>query len=129
MSVCVEVLVQAIRTLVIALALGASPNLAHADRPYGPPFTPAWAAPQLIADPPAAPPGTAVRISGAKFHRYVQAFYGDQPMQVLEVGDRYLVAVIPYHVRHEDFIYVVDNTGRARTAEPFALLRHHHHRY
>lgn len=128
MSICAEVLVQAIRILSLALLLGASTNLAHADRPYAPPFSPAWAAPQLVADPPVAPPGTAVRISGAKFHRDVQAFYGDIPMQVLEVGDRYLVAVIPHHVHHEDFIYVVDNTGRARTAEPFALV-HRHRRY
>lgn len=116
---------RAIQALLISIAAAAGTNVAQADKPadYAPPFTPMWAAPQLTADPPVGGPGTVIQIYGAKFHRQVQAFYGNQPMQVIEVGDRYILAVIPQYVRHEDFIYVVDSTGRARTSEPFALVR------
>ena len=108
----------------ILMAIGALANVAQADRSrYAPPFTPMWAAPQLGAEPRAGAPGSYVRIYGATFHRYVQVFYGDQRMQIVEVGKRYIIAKIPWHVRHDDFIYVIDSTGRARTAEPFALYR------
>lgn len=107
----------------IATTVGVAP--AQADRPrpsdYAPPFTPAWAAPQLEVSPGIGPPGTEVEISGAKFHRGVQAFYGDRPMPIIARDERHLVAVIPARVGGDDYIYVVDNTGRARTAYPFEL--------
>lgn len=111
---------------VIATLLGASP--ADAQRRYRPsdfaePFTPAWAAPQLVVTPDFGPPGTEVQISGSRFHRGVQVFYGDQPMQIVAIGKRHIIAVIPRGVRHADYIYVVDNTGRARTDIPFAIDR------
>jgi hypothetical protein len=105
--------------IVLVMALSTSPARAQRYHGYAPPFTPAWAAPQLHVDPPAGAPGTVVRIGGARFHRGVRVFYGDQPMQILERGDRYVVAVIPPYARGGDFIYVVDNTGRARTQVPF----------
>ena len=109
---------------VAALLMVAAP--AEADRKprpsdYAEPFTPGWAAPLLFVTPDYGAPGMQVEISGAKFHRYVQVFYGDRPMEILAVGKRYIIAVIPWHVRHHDFIYVVDSTGRARSAVPFAL--------
>ncbi|HEU4613864.1 MAG TPA: hypothetical protein VFS15_17345 [Kofleriaceae bacterium] len=109
--------------IVFVMALSTSPAGAQRWHGYAPPFTPAWAAPQLHVDPPAGAPGTVVRIGGARFHRGVRVFYGDQPMQILERGDRYVVAVIPPYARRGDFIYVVDNTGRARTRVPFEVTR------
>ncbi len=106
-------------------------STAHADRRYydAPPFTPAWAAPQLEVRPPVGPPGTQIEISGVKFHSGVRVFYGDVPMPILEVGRRYVVAVIPPGVRGDNFIYVVDNTGRARSVVPFDVVGRHRHRY
>ncbi|MBS1120710.1 MAG: hypothetical protein H6Q90_2938 [Deltaproteobacteria bacterium] len=110
---------------VLSLAmLGATPVAQADDRGrYAPPFTPAWAAPQLGVDPPGGPAGTRVRITGANFHRTVRVFFGDQPMPILERGRGYIVAMIPWHVRRDDFIYVVDSTGRARTVAPFDVIR------
>src|SRR5262245_48723815 len=89
------------------------------DRPYAIPFTPEWAAPQLDMSPRIGPPGTEIYIFGTRFHADVGVFYGDLPMPILERGKRYIIAVIPPHPRRDDFIYVVDNTGRARTDVPF----------
>lgn len=110
----------------IATMLGAGPVEAQRrPRPadFAEPFTPAWAAPQLVVTPEFGPPGARVQISGARFHRGVQAFYGDLPMQIVAVGKRHIIAVIPWGVRHADYIYVIDNTGRARTVTPFAIER------
>ncbi len=107
----------------IAATIGVAP--AEADRPrpsdYAAPFTPAWAAPQLDDNPGIGPPGTEVEISGSKFHRGVRVFYGDRPMQIIARDERHILAVIPPYVRNDDYIYVVDNTGRARTAFPFEV--------
>ena len=103
-----------------------------ADRPrydrYAPPFTPAWAAPYLVVTPDYGAPGMQVEISGAKFHRDIGVYYGGEPMEVLAVSDRVILAVIPWRARGSDFIYVVDNTGRARTAVPFGLERSNRYR-
>jgi hypothetical protein len=112
--------------------LGLAP-IAQADRrPYAVPFTPEWAAPQLDASPYGGPPGTEVEISGHKFNSLVRVFYGDQPMFIVQRGKDFIVAVIPQYVRHDDFIYVMDSTGRARTRLPFDVLArrhdHWHHR-
>lgn len=108
--------------LVVLAMLGTTPAEAQRYRSrYAQPFTPEWAAPLLYVDPPSGPPGTTVRIGGARFHRGVRVFYGDQPMEILERGDRYVIAVIPPYARGDDFIYVVDNTGRARTEIPFEV--------
>lgn len=116
--------INAIVAFVALAILAVAP--ADADRRYratGPPFTPGWAAPQLVVIPEGGPPGTVVQISGAKFHKYVEVFYGDVPMQILERSDRHIVAVIPRRIGFSDYIYVVDNTGRARTDIPFYLDR------
>lgn len=90
---------------------------------YAPPFTPEWAAPQLDIRPEFGPPGTQVQIRGVTFHDNVRFFYGGQPMTILEVGRKHAIAVIPPNVRGDDFIYVVDSTGRARSFEPFDVIR------
>ena len=65
----------------------ASARTASADRyhpsVYEPPFTAAWAAPVLTADPPFGRPGTEVRITGATFHRGIEVFFGTDPMPML----------------------------------------------
>jgi hypothetical protein len=112
--------------------LGTAPFARADDRPYAIPFTPEWAAPQLDVIPYGGPPGTEVQISGHTFHRTVRVFYGDWPMPIVQRGKSYIIAVIPQYVRHDDFIYVVDSTGRARTRYPFDVVarRHEHwHRY
>ena len=116
---------------VAALLMVAAP--ADADRrprpsDYAQPFTPGWAAPLLVVTPDYGAPGMQVQISGAKFHRGVRVFYGDQPMEILAVGKRDILAVIPWRVQHHDFIYVVDSTGRARSAVPFAIEFADHYR-
>jgi hypothetical protein len=110
---------------VIASVVAVAPADAQRYRPsdYAAPFTPAWAAPQLVVTPEFGPPGTEVQISGARFHRGVQVFYGDRPMEIIAIGKQAIVAVIPWGVRGADYIYVVDNTGRARTDVPFAIER------
>jgi hypothetical protein len=110
---------------VLCLATVSATPVAQADdrSRYAEPFTPAWAAPQLEMYPEVGPPGTQVQISGAKFHRDVEVFLGDQPMPIIERGGKYIVAVIPRYARGDDYIYVVDNTGRARTAVPFDVIR------
>lgn len=110
---------------VAAVSLAAPQALAqHDHRGRGArPFTPAWAGPQLDVSPSSGPPGTRVRISGAKFHENVEVYYGDVPMQILRVGGRDIDAVIPPDVRGDHFIYVIDNTGRARTSYRFDLQR------
>ncbi len=118
---------------VAALLMFGAPAPVSADRKprpsdYAAPFTPGWAAPQLVVTPEYGAPGMQVQISGATFHRGVQVFYGDRPMEILAVGKRDIIAVIPWHARHHDFIYVVDSTGRARTAVPFALEYPRHYR-
>lgn len=113
-----------------SIALLESAGAARADdRPYAVPFTPEWAAPQLEARPYGGPPGSQVQISGAKFHQAVRVFYGDQPMPIVARGKRYVIAIIPRYVRHDDFIYVVDNTGRARTRVPFDVITREPWRY
>lgn len=112
--------------IILALALAAAP--AGADRyprSYAPPFTPEWAAPQLIVIPEVGPPGTQIEIQipGKKLHGMPQVFYGDRPMQVLGVTRHTILAVIPWRVNRDDFIYIVDPTGRARTTVPFTLAR------
>src|SRR5690606_18438090 len=77
---------------------------------------------QLHVEPPDGPPGTWVLITGADFDRDAQVFYGDVPMPVVEVDEGRIVAIVP-QVRGDDFIYVVDDTGRARTAVPFGMHR------
>lgn len=124
---------RALRAAIVMFSvLGAAP-IGHADdRPYAIPFTPEWAAPQLDALPYGGPPGTEIQIGGHKFHRYVRVFYGDQPMAIVDRGKDYIVAVIPQYVRHDDYIYVVDETGRARTRyvfDVFARRPAHWHRY
>jgi hypothetical protein len=102
------------------------------DRRYAIPFTPEWAAPQLDVIPYGGPPGTTVEITGHRFHKAVRVFYGDQPIPIVDHGKNYIVAVIPRYVRHDDFLYVIDSTGRARTRLPFDVLvvehRRHDHR-
>jgi hypothetical protein len=90
---------------------------------YAQPFTPAWAAPLIHVDPPFGRPGQQVRITGAPFNRRVQVFYGNQPMQILAVNKREIIATIPWYARGRDFIYVVDVTGRARTPYAFVVNR------
>ena len=109
--------------IVATLGVGAAEAQRYRPSDYAPPFTPAWAAPQLVVIPEVGPPGTEVQISGARFHRGVQVFYGDRPMEIVAIGRRHIIAVIPWRVRHDEFIYVVDNTGRARTHIPFAIDR------
>ncbi len=116
----------------LCVATASSAGIAQADdyrSRYAEPFTPAWAAPVLDVYPAGGPPGTPVEIVGAKFHRSVQVFFGDQPMQIIELGRRHIVAVIPPYARATDFIYVVDNTGRARTVVPFDVVRSPRYRY
>jgi hypothetical protein len=109
-----------------ATILGPAP-IAHADdRRWAIPFTPEWAAPQLDARPYGGPPGTEVEIFGHKLSRAVRVFYGDQPMFIVERGKDYVIAVVPQYVRHDDFIYVTDSTGRARTRFAFDVLAHRH---
>jgi hypothetical protein len=111
---------------VVGLAISSVTPVAQADdraARYAQPFTPAWAAPQLDITPPGGPAGTQVQISGANFHDDVRVFYGDQPMPIVERGRKYIVATIPWNVRGDDFIYVVDSTGRARTFAAFDLIR------
>jgi hypothetical protein len=108
--------------------LGLAPSTRADDRPYAIPFTPEWAAPQLDAVPYGGPPGTEIEIGGHKFHRAVRAFYGDRPMLIVARGKDYIVAVIPQYVRHDDFIYVVDETGRARTRYVFDVFPRRHYR-
>lgn len=114
--------------LVLAVGVGAAPADAQRypqryPQDYVPPFTPYWAAPQLEVYPAIGPPGSRVEITGSKFHRGLQVFYGDRPMQILAVGNRAIVAVIPPGARGDDYIYVTDITGRARTKLPFAVER------
>ncbi|MBA3538903.1 MAG: IPT/TIG domain-containing protein [Deltaproteobacteria bacterium] len=111
--------------------VGATPLVADADDRgrYAPPFTPQWAAPQLDLSPEVGGAGTQVVIRGTRFHKDVGVYFGDQPMPIIERGDRYLVAVIPPYARGDDYIYVVDNTGRARTFAPFQVVRHGPYRY
>lgn len=113
--------------IVVALAVaGAAPAAADRyPRSYAPPFTPDWAAPQLVVIPEVGTPGMQVEIQipGKRFHRGVQVFYGDRPMQVLGVHKHTILAVIPWRAHRDDFIYVVDPTGRARTTIPFTLAR------
>ncbi len=90
---------------------------------YAEPFTPEWAAPVLDVYPQGGPPGTQIEIVGSKFHRSVQVFLGDQPMPIVELGRRHIIAVVPRFARGGDYIYVVDATGRARTAVPFDVVR------
>jgi hypothetical protein len=113
--------------IVVALAvIGTTP--ASADR-HGritaPPFTPDWAAPQLIVTPDLGPGGTQVEVAipGKSFHRGVQLYYGDRPMKILAVGKASILAVIPWRAYGSDFIYAVDYTGRARTTVPFRVAR------
>ncbi len=109
-------------TSILLLCVGffGTVRTAHADR-RAPAFTPDWAAPQLTADPPDGPPGTQIVIRGPRFHNNVQVFYGNVPMQIVGVGDREIVALVPDGVRGANYIYVVDNTGRARTSVPFQV--------
>jgi hypothetical protein len=90
-------------------------------RDQAPPFTPGWAGPQLEARPGSGPPGTEVRISGARFRDGVRVYYGDQPMRIVDRRDRVIVAVIPRGARDDRHIYVVDPSGRARTEVRFRL--------
>jgi hypothetical protein len=87
---------------------------------YAQPFTPAWAAPLIHVDPPFGRPGQQVRITGTSFRRNTQAFYGNQPMQILALNRREIIATVPWNARGRNFIYVWDQTGRART--PFAFV-------
>lgn len=112
-----------VMTLVIIAIIAASAADAQRWRRYEPPFTPAWANPQLHVFPDGGPGGTEVQIRGAKFHDGLRVFYGDRPMRILDASDRHIVAMIPWDVRHDDYIYVVDRTGRARTVVPFAVHR------
>jgi hypothetical protein len=119
------------RTLAVAVGLTLALSSAHADRRryYAQPFTPAWAAPQLQIRPAGGPPGTQIEISGVTFHDDVRVFYGDRPMAIVEGGRRHVVAVIPPGARGDDFIYVVDVTGRARSVVPFDVVRPRHRPY
>lgn len=111
---------------VLSCALAGIGSDASADRGrryYAPPFTPEWAAPQLEVRPEGGPPGTRVQITGVTFHDHVRLFYGGQPMPILEVGRKHAIAVIPPNARGDDFIYVIDNTGRARSFVPFDVIR------
>jgi len=119
---------RALRAAMLTVTMLGLAPAARADRPYTIPFTPEWAAPQLDAFPISGPPGTEVQIGGHKFHRDVAAFFGDQPMTTTGRGKAYIVAFIPQVWGHDDFIYVVDETGRARTRyvfDVFARRRHH----
>jgi hypothetical protein len=123
-----------VRPFAIAAVLScALAGAASADRGryyYAPPFTPQWAAPQLDVRPEVGPPGTRVQITGVRFHDNVRLFYGNQPMPILELGRRHAIAVIPPNARGDDFIYVVDSTGRARSFVPFDVTRRpYRHRY
>jgi hypothetical protein len=113
--------------IVVALCVAAgSTSVAQADdrwSRYAEPFTPDWAVPVLDVYPQGGPPGTQIEIVGSKFHRSVQVFLGDQPIPIVELGRRHIIAVIPRFARGDDFIYVVDATGRARTAVPFDVVR------
>jgi hypothetical protein len=71
-------------------------------------------------------PGTQVEIQipGKRFHKNaVQVFYGDRPMQILGVTRHSILAIIPWRAHRDDFIYLVDPSGRARTTIPFTLAR------
>jgi hypothetical protein len=112
--------------IVAILAMVSAP--AGADRPRritAPPFTPEWAAPQLVVTPEVGRAGTEVEVAipGKSFHRGVQLFYGDHPMRIVAVGKRSILAVIPWRAYGSDFIYAVDYTGRARTGVPFTVVR------
>ncbi len=113
--------------MALALALVAAPAAADRyPRSYdAQPFTPDWAAPQAVAIPEVGAPGTQVEIQipRKKFHGNVQVFYGDRPMQILGVNRHSILAVIPWRAYRDDFIYIVDSTGRARTTVPFTLAR------
>jgi len=116
--------IETVAALCVAAVCGA--GIARADdvwSRYAEPFTPAWAAPMLEVYPEGGPPGTEVEIRGSKFHRSVQVFLGDQPMPIIAFGDRFIVAVVPRYVRGDDYIYVVDRTGRARSFVPFDVVR------
>jgi hypothetical protein len=120
------------RYLEIVAALCLATGVAHADdvwSRYAEPFTPQWAAPMLDVYPAGGPPGTRIEIRGSKFHRSAQVFLGDQPMPIVAFGDRFIVAVVPRYVRGDDFIYVVDGTGRARSFVPFDVIRSPRYRY
>lgn len=106
--------------VILVLALLAAPA-ARADDRYASPFTPAWAAPQLSVTPEDGAPGTEVVIRGAKFHDGVSVYLGDVPMQIVRSTEREIVAVVPYGIRRDDYIYVIDPTGRARTAQLFRV--------
>jgi hypothetical protein len=116
---------------IVAATVAASPAIADRYRPadYAPPFTPAWAAPQLGVEPQVGRPGTQVHIFGAKFHAGLQVFFGDHPMPIVAANKREIIAMVPWNAHGQDFIYVTDNTGRARTSFPFAVERRHDGHY
>ena len=122
----------AMKTVVVAAGLamasaGAGERVAAAqDREEAArarPFTPRWAAPQLELSPRGGPPGTAVaiRARGAEFSEVAEAYYGSLPMRILRREDDELVVRIPYSAARDQFIYVVDRVGRARTIRAFSL--------
>ena len=87
------------------------------------PFTPRWAAPQLDLSPAGGPPGTSVviRARGAEFSEVAEAYYGSLPMRILRRDDEELIVRIPPSATRDQFIYVVDRVGRARTIRAFSL--------
>jgi hypothetical protein len=111
----------------------ASAGTASADRyhpsVYEPPFTAAWAAPVLTADPSFGRPGTEVRITGATFHRGIEAFFGTEPMPIFAANQHEIYAMIPWHARGQSYIFTIDYAGHARTDDMFAIERRHGRHY
>lgn len=110
-----------------ALAAGAPPPRGERNEPayrYGAPYlSPDTAAPTLTVEPPGGAPGSLARITGAQFHEHVAAYFGRRRMRILERGRDYLVVEIPRAASRPHFIYVVDSTGQARTAQRFFVGR------
>lgn len=110
------------RSLLVLVWLALLGTVAVADDRHRP-YSPSWAAPQLLVTPDTGPPGTVVAIRGMEFHGFVSVSYGDQRMQLVRASRHEIVAMIPPNVRGADYIYVVDQTGRARTVLPFRVDR------
>jgi hypothetical protein len=91
-----------------------------------PPFTVDWAPAVLTVEPSFGMPGSVVQIFGAPFHNGVEVYFGDHPMPILAANDHMIVAMVPYGVHGQNYIFLTDfKSDRARTDDMFMVERQH----